>query len=282
MLLYGTAVLAGVVTAISPCAYPVLPIVFAGGVSGGRRRPYAIIAGLVATFVVSLVALTWILDRLGLPNDLLRNIAIALLFVVAATLIVPQLGRWLERPLAGLSRRPAGDLGGGFVLGASLGLVFAPCGGPILSAVAGETASTSGSQRFGLALAYALGAAVPLLLIAVAAKRSSERLRAFRGHVGRLRVALGVVIGAAALLIALGVDSSLQRLIGDYTHGLQTAERSCSVRTRLHQRCVSSVGPGLDNFGRAPNFTGISAWINSRPLTTKKLRGKVVLVDFWT
>ncbi len=67
MLLYATAVLAGIVTAISPCAYPVLPIVFAGGASGGRRRPYAIIAGLVTTFVVSLLVLTWILDRLGLP-----------------------------------------------------------------------------------------------------------------------------------------------------------------------------------------------------------------------
>src|SRR5919201_786221 len=267
MLLYGTAVLAGIVTAISPCAYPVLPIVFAGGASGGQRRPYAIIAGLVTTFVVSLLALTWLLDRLGLPNDLLHNIALALLFVVAATLIVPPLGLWLERPLARLSRRPAGDLGGGFVLGASLGLVFAPCGGPILSAVAGETASTSGWQRFGLALAYALGAAVPLLLIAVGARRSSERLRAFRAHIAQLRVALGVVIAAAALLIALGVDSSLQRLIGDYTHGLQAAERSCSVRQRLHQRCVSSPGAGLENFGQAPNFTGVSTWINSRPLT---------------
>jgi cytochrome c biogenesis protein CcdA/thiol-disulfide isomerase/thioredoxin len=282
MLLYGTAVLAGIVTAISPCAYPVLPVIFAGGASGGRRRPYAIVAGLVTTFVVSLLALTWLLDRLGLPNDLLRNIALALLFVVAAALIVPQLGLWLERPLARLSRRPAGDLGGGFVLGASLGLVFAPCGGPILSAVAGETASTSGWQRFSLALAYALGAAVPLLLIAVGARRSSERLRAFRSHVAQLRVALGVVIAAAALLIALGVDSSLQRLIGDYTHGLQAAERSCSVRHRLHQRCVSSPGAGLENFGQAPNFRGISEWINSRPLTIRDLRGKVVLVDFWT
>ena len=71
MLLYATAVLAGIVTAISPCAYPVLPIVFAGGASGGRRRPYAIIAGLVTTFVVSLLVLTWILDRLGLPQDLM-------------------------------------------------------------------------------------------------------------------------------------------------------------------------------------------------------------------
>jgi cytochrome c biogenesis protein CcdA/thiol-disulfide isomerase/thioredoxin len=283
MLVYFVAFLAGVVTAISPCAYPVLPIVFAGGASGGSRRLYAIIAGLVTTFVVSLLALTWILDRLGLPQDLLRNIAIALLFVVAASLIIPQFGRWLERPLARLSRRPGGDLGGGFLLGASLGLVFAPCGGPVLSAVAGATASTSGVQRFGLALAYALGAAVPLLVIAVAAKRSSERLRSFRAHVGQLRVALGVVIGAAALLIAFGVDTSLQRHIGDYTHGLQAAERSCTVRKDLHERCLASnPGPGLQDYGLAPNFTRVSAWINSKPLTTKELRGKVVLVDFWT
>jgi cytochrome c biogenesis protein CcdA/thiol-disulfide isomerase/thioredoxin len=282
MLVYFVAFLAGVVTAISPCAYPVLPIVFAGGASGSRRRPYAIIAGLVTTFVVSLLVLTWILDRLGLPQDLLRNIAIALLFVVAASLIVPQFGRWLERPFARLSRRPGGDLGGGFLLGASLGLVFAPCGGPVLSAVAGATASTTGVQRFALALAYALGAAVPLLAIAVLARRSSQRLTAFRSHVGQLRVALGVVIGLAALLIALGLDSSLQRHIGDYTHSLQAAERSCTVRNDLNERCVSSPTAALQDFGEAPSFTGISAWVNSKPLTTKELRGKVVLVDFWT
>src|SRR5207244_8242728 len=125
MFLYGIAVLAGVVTAISPCAYPVLPIVFAGGASGGRRRPYAIVAGLVTTFLVSLLVRTWIVDRLGLPKDLLRNISIGLLFLVAATLVVPQLGRLVERPLARLSRHRGGDLGGGFLLGAGLGLVFA-------------------------------------------------------------------------------------------------------------------------------------------------------------
>src|SRR2546429_9863954 len=128
MLVYFVAFLAGVVTAISPCAYPVLPIVFAGGASGSRRRPYAIIAGLVTTFVVSLLVLTWILDRLGLPQDLLRNIAIALLFVVAASLIVPQFGRWLERPFARLSRRPGGDLGGGIPPRGGLRAVVAPRG----------------------------------------------------------------------------------------------------------------------------------------------------------
>src|SRR2546429_4299538 len=150
MLVYFVAFLAGVVTAISPCAYPVLPIVFAGGASGSRRRPYAIIAGLVTTFVVSLLLLTWILDRLGLPQDLLRNIAIALLFVVAASLIVPQFGRWLERPFARLSRRPGGDLGGGFLLGASPGPAFAPCGGAPLCAGARGAGGTLGVQTLRL------------------------------------------------------------------------------------------------------------------------------------
>src|ERR671930_553071 len=82
--------LAGVVTAISPCVLPVLPILLAGGASGGRRRPYAIIAGLVVSFVLFTLGATWLVDRLGLPDDLLRNIALGLLFLVAATLLVPQ------------------------------------------------------------------------------------------------------------------------------------------------------------------------------------------------
>src|SRR5690348_4955284 len=205
MLIYGIALLAGVVTAISPCAYPVLPIVFAGGASGSRRRPYAIVAGLVTTFLVSLLALTWIVDQLGLPNDLLRNFSIALLFVVAATLIVPQLGRALERPLARLSRRRGGDVGGGFLLGAALGLVFAQCAGGVLTAVVGATASATGFRRFGVSLAYAIGAGLTLLAIAILARRSLPRLRSL--DVNRLRVALGVVIALATVGIALNLDT---------------------------------------------------------------------------
>ena len=119
----------GSITAISPCVLPVLPILLAGGASGGRRRPYAIIAGLVVTFLVSILFATWILDQLGLPDDLLRNISIALLFVIAATLIFPQFGVLIERPLSRLSRRPSSDLGGGFLLGCALGFVFVPAAG---------------------------------------------------------------------------------------------------------------------------------------------------------
>src|SRR5262245_30413788 len=286
MLLYGIAVLAGIVTAISPCAYPVLPIVFAGGAAGGRRRPYAIIAGLVTTFVISLLALTWIVDRLGLPQDLLRNISIGLLFLLAATLIVPQLGRLLERPLAPLTRRAGGDLGGGFLLGASLGLVFAPCAGVVLTAVVGEAASTSGVRRVAIAIAYALGTGLTLLLIALAARRWLGGLRASREAVARLRVGLGVVIAVATLGIAFNLDTKLQTKFPDYTSALQRGigEKSCYTRNRLGQRCLAShksSAAGLPNFGRAPNFTGIQAWLNTSPLTISKLHGKVVLVDFW-
>ncbi len=230
MLIYGIALLAGIVTAISPCAYPVLPIVFAGGASGSQRRPFAIIAGLVTTFLVSLLALTWIVDQLGLPKDLLRNISIGLLFLVAATLIIPQLGRALERPLARLSRRRGGDLGGGFLLGAALGLVFAPCAGVVLTAVVGETASLSGLRRFGVALAYAIGAGGTLLLIAILARNGIQRLRAV--NVNRLRVALGVVVGLATLGIAFNLDTTLQTHFPDYTTARSSARSARRAVTR--------------------------------------------------
>src|ERR1043166_7441755 len=135
LLLLPIAFGAGIVTAISPCVFPVLPILFAGGASGGRRRPYAIIAGLVTSFATFTLIATWLLRQLHLPQDFLRNLSIGLLFLVAASLIFPQVGIWIERPLARLSRRsPGSDLGGGFLLGASLGLVFVPCGGPIIGA----------------------------------------------------------------------------------------------------------------------------------------------------
>jgi cytochrome c biogenesis protein CcdA/thiol-disulfide isomerase/thioredoxin len=285
VLIYATAFLVGAITAISPCAYPVLPIVFAGSASGGRRRPHAIIAGLCLTFFASLLFLTWLLDQLHVRKDLLRDISIGLLFVVAVTLVVPGIGQILERPLARLSRRPHGDLGGGLVLGASLGLVYIPCVGPIVSAIATQSASVEGAKRVGLAAVFVLGTAVPLSLIAFAARRGSERLRGFRAHVGQLRVVLGVVIAAAAVLIAFGVDTTLQEKVPNYTNALSrlAGEKRCSTRTQLGQRCLSSSSASsLQDLGTAPGFTGISAWINSKPLTIKQLRGKVVLVDFWT
>src|SRR5207245_5093888 len=127
------------------------------------RRPYAIIAGLATSFLVSILFAAWLLDKLGLPKDLLRNISIGLLFLLAATLIVPRLGVLIERPLARLSRGPSGDLGGGFLLGGALGFVFVPCGGPAIGFVTISASSNEvGFQTVAVAVAYTVGPSLVL------------------------------------------------------------------------------------------------------------------------
>src|SRR5918999_176239 len=167
LLLIGVAFAAGVVTALSPCVLPVLPIVFAGGAVGGPRRPYAIVAGIVVSFTVFTLVATALLSALGLPGDLLRNLAIAAIFLVAVGLLWPQFWELLSRPFAPLARLRPGDVGGGFTLGVSLGLVFSPCAGPVIGAVATLAAAEDfGLRSFALTFAYALGAGIVLLGVA--------------------------------------------------------------------------------------------------------------------
>ncbi len=286
IVLLGIAFLAGVITAVSPCVLPVLPIVLAGGASGGRRRPYAIIAGLLTTFVVSILFASYILGKLGLPQDLLRKVSIGLLFLIAATLLFPQVGLFVERTLAPLGRRRGtGDLGGGFLLGCALGFVFLPCGGPIIGYVAAQSASVNfGFRPIALAISYALGASAVLLGIALGGQRFAKPLRA---RVSQFRVALGVVVAAAALALVFNADTKLQKSLPDWTTFLQEhTEKTAYTSDRLYDRKapepVKTSEPDLPDYGPAPSFDGGGRWFNSQPLTVKKLRGKVVLVDFWT
>src|SRR5919199_114434 len=288
-LLLGVGFLAGVLTAISPCVLPVLPILLAGGAAGGRRRPYAIVAGLVLSFATFTLTTAWLIDRLGLPDDLLRNVALGLLFVVAATLLFPRLGELVERPLLPLTRRRPGGARGGFLLGASLGLVFVPCAGPIFAYVAVRAASESlNAKAVLLTVAYSLGAAVPMLLVALGGRELALRFRA-----AWLRPALGVAIALAGVAIVLHADTRAQTALGGYTNRLQDwIEGNGAVTRRLRGEDGSAAlaatkpaGAGLDDLGRAPDFRRISHWLNTpggRPLSLAGLRGKVVLVDFWT
>src|SRR5262249_7015818 len=157
--------------------------------------PFAIIAGLALSFFTFTLFATWLLDQLGLAQDLLRNIGIGLLFLLAASLIVPPLGNLLERPFLRFSRYSPKDVGGGFVLGASLGLVFVPCAGPILAVITVKAASLDfGWRTLALTAAYALGAAAVMLVFAVLGQRAAERTKAFRSHAQYVRMGLGVVM----------------------------------------------------------------------------------------
>lgn len=290
LVLIGIGLVAGFVTALSPCVLPVLPIVLAGGATG--RRPIAIVAGLVGSFTVFTLGSAWALGKLGLPDDLLRNLAIGLLFLVAATLLWRPLGDLVARPLERLARRPGGDLGGGILLGASLGLVFVPCAGPALAAITVLAATGNvGVEAVVLTLAYGVGAAVPLLAIALLGQRAAGRLKAYAHGV---RLGSGVLIGGAAVAIALGVDRDLQTRIPGYTEAIQEhVEGSASARRELGRLTgardpepVATAGStgraDLPDYGPAPEFDGIVEWQNSEPLTIAGLRGQVVLIDFWT
>ena len=285
LVLIGIGLAAGFITAISPCVLPVLPIIFAGGATGGRRKPFAIIAGLVLSFSAFTLFGVWLLKRLGLPEDLLRDIAIGLLFLVAATLLVPKVEELVQRPFLRLARKPGGDLGGGFLLGASLGLVFVPCAGPVLAAitVVGATQDV-GARAVVLTLAYAIGAAIPMLLVAFGGRSA---MSALRPHAHRIRQGLGVVVALTALAIALNVDRHFQTAVPGYTEAFQEkVEQSDGAQRELRKlrgetRRLAATS-SLRDFGQAPELRGLANWINSAPLTLRQLRGKVVLIDFWT
>jgi cytochrome c biogenesis protein CcdA/thiol-disulfide isomerase/thioredoxin len=284
LLLAGVAFVAGLVTAISPCVLPVLPILFAGSATGGRRRPYAVVAGLVVSFTVFTLAATALLSALGLPDDLLRNVAIAVVVIVGLSLLWPRLGDVVERPFRALGHRRPGEVGGGFLLGLNLGLLFTPCAGPVIAAIAVLAATRSLSlDAVVVTLAYSLGAGVVLLGLAIAAQRGLST-KHLRDRAPIVRRALGAVIVGVAVLMIVGLDLRLATKVPGYTRALQGLEESATAQSRLdrllgHGRRTET---RLDDFGPAPDFRGISLWLNSKPLTLAKLRGKVVLVDFWT
>src|SRR4051812_10597098 len=216
VVLLGVGLLAGLITAVSPCILPVLPIVLTAGAGDtGWRRPLSIIGGLVASFTVFTLAAASILSALGLPQDFLRNIAIAALFVLAGSLLSKRFAFALERPFAFMTRRRGGHPAGAFVLGISLGLVFVPCAGPVLATITVLAAqSRVGVDTVLLTLAYGVGFGVPMLLIAAGGQRVAGRLRATGPGFRRMS---GLVLAASAAAILFNVPQTLQTHLGGYS-----------------------------------------------------------------
>jgi cytochrome c biogenesis protein CcdA/thiol-disulfide isomerase/thioredoxin len=288
LILIGIGLVAGIVTAISPCVLPVLPILLAGGAAG--RKPLRIIAGLIASFSVFTLFASWLLGKLGLPQNLLRNLAIASLFAMAIVLLLPQAALLLERGLAFFSRLRPANAGGGFFLGATLGLVFVPCAGPFLGAITTAAARENfGGRTIAATLAYSVGAAIPMLLIARGGREASARIRR---HAETIRMASGVLIVGVAIGLVFHVDDKLARIKAPWTTYLQDRiEKSSAARRELAKvrggRAALPVvhkaaAGGLPDYGVAPPLRPNGDWINTKPFTLRQLRGKVVLIDFWT
>jgi cytochrome c biogenesis protein CcdA/thiol-disulfide isomerase/thioredoxin len=356
--------LGGLVTGISPCILPVLPVIFASGAASGiddgatavtgdresvttdvmdrvpvtagggvvpagagdgpagtpvdpvpavpgpaadararlaatrrRRRPFAVVGGLVLSFSLATLVGTWLLGTLGLPYGLLRWIGIVALGLLGIGLLVPRVGDLLERPFARITAGSEVREGGGFVLGLSLGLVFVPCAGPVLATIT----AVGGSHHVGwsavlLTAAFAVGVAIPLLAFAVAGRYLGAHMRSVRAHAATARKIIGAVLLVTAAVLALGLTDGIQRAVPGYTNALQTRlEGSPSVTQDLKRvqgeattgalSDCTPASPTLQRCGAAPAFEGISRWLQTpgdRQLTIAGLKGRVVLVDFWT
>jgi cytochrome c biogenesis protein CcdA/thiol-disulfide isomerase/thioredoxin len=309
LILFGFV--AGAATALSPCVLPVLPIALSAGATGGRRRPAGIVAGLAVSFTFATVALVYVISALGLPGDLLRKLAIAVLIAFGIVLMVPPLAARVEAALSRLAGRVHVRGGGegfwsGAAIGASLGLVYAPCAGPILAGVITVSASqpfTAG--RLAVALSYGLGSAAVLYLLMLGGRRLVAPL-ARRG--AGLQMAMGAVMVVVALAMLGNYDVRFQnRIASDLPSFLVNPSKPLEDTGTVHRalaevrgasgglgEAVAEAAPmpethgpdsGLPVYGPAPEFVDNQRWFNTpddRPLTLKSLRGRVVLVDFWT
>jgi cytochrome c biogenesis protein CcdA/thiol-disulfide isomerase/thioredoxin len=292
-------VVAGFLAGISPCILPVLPIVLVAGASGqeGERRPglgrsLAVVGGLILSFSIIVLAGSELLSALHLPQDALRDAGIALLILVGLGYLIPPLGALIERPFARIGGRQPNGRAGGFVLGLAVGVVYVPCAGPVLAAIAVVGATHRvGLTAVILTAAFAVGTAVPLLAIAAAGGQLTSRIGAIRQRAPQIRRIGGAVLVVFAVLIASDVLAGLQRDIPGYTTALQGSpkiQKKLKALTGTPHTTLSkcdSTATTLVNCGPAPNFKGITAWLNTpggQPLSLSSLRGKVVLVDFWT
>jgi cytochrome c biogenesis protein CcdA/thiol-disulfide isomerase/thioredoxin len=297
------ALVAGAGTALSPCVLPVLPALLGAGLTGGRRRPVGIALGLAATFTVTIVGLASVIDGVGLGPGLTRTLAVVVLIGFGIVVAVPSLAARVEAPLARLSRlgpRTRGDgFASGLLVGAALGFVYAPCAGPILAAVIAVGAASSRTVPVGLA--FALGSAIVLLALSLGGRALAERVRA-TGRGPGLQRALAAVLILTGVAMATNLDVRFQSAIADDlpaalvnpTHGLETSHAVASRLDDLRGPSRFAVagtgrqgveGARLPRLGAAPDFTGNQRWFNTpggQPLSLRSLRGKVVLVDFWT
>jgi cytochrome c biogenesis protein CcdA/thiol-disulfide isomerase/thioredoxin len=302
MTLLGLVFLGGMLTILSPCILPVLPFVFARADQPFLRSGLPLLAGMALTFaaVATLAAVggSWAVHI----NQYGRVVALVLLTAFAATLLSRRLADLVARPFIALGNRltepttpstasPADTgIARSLLVGVATGLLWAPCAGPILGLVlTGAAISGPNAHTTLLLFGYAAGAAASLAMALLAGGRVFGTLKRGLGASEWVRRGLGVAVLVAVAAIAFGLDSSVLTRLS--LAGTNRIEQSLIGAIRPPVDAKPGVGAGVESKpapgdlpveGLLPAFDGATSWLNTPPLTREGLRGKVVLIDFWT
>jgi cytochrome c biogenesis protein CcdA/thiol-disulfide isomerase/thioredoxin len=294
MLLILLAYFGGILTILSPCILPVLPFVFARADRPFVRSTLPMLGGMAATFaiVATLAAVGggWAVRA----NAIGRWAALVLLALFGIALVFPAISDRLTRPLVALGSRLTEKEGqrdsvwSSVVLGVATGLLWAPCAGPILGII--FTAAALQGASFNttlLLLAYALGAATSLALALLVGGKLFARMKRSLGASERIRQVLGVLVLAGVAAIALGLDTRvLARLSSAQTADIESGlARRLGASQAMDESAARTNAAGelvLPVLGDLPPLDGLGPWFNNPPLTNAQLKGKVVLIDFWT
>ncbi len=301
LLLLGFAFLAGLVTILAPCIWPVLPIVLSSSLaSKGHQRPLGITLGIMLSFTIFTLSVSFLIRMFHIDPNILRIIAVIVIAFLGITMLVPALNGKFEvmvSRLAGLFGQNTNTGSGflpGFITGLSLGIVWSPCAGPILATIAALAATGQVSlDVIFVTLAYVIGVGIPLFAFAYGGQLVVLKTRGISQFTGRIQQIFGVIMILAAVAIYTNYDQALQLQLLNKFPGLNTAlngfETSSRVKTQLDvlrgKKTIETTDTsGLFNADTpAPDFVGVTKWLNTdKPLTIADLKGKVVLVDFWT
>ncbi len=302
IVLISFAFLAGVVTILSPCILPILPIVLSSSVSGGKRRPFGVVTGFIISFTFFTLFLTAIVKAIGIPADSLRVLSVLVVGLFGVSLLVPRFQLEMEKlfsKLSGIVPTSTSGQGffGGLLVGISIGLIWTPCVGPILASVISLALTGEVTQAsFMITLAYSVGTALPMLAILYGGKGLLSRVPTLVSNTGKIQKAFGMLMILTAIGIHFNYDRKIQTFVLDafpsYGTGLTKLEENQAVQKELQSLRGDANGKSeekgrpmfemLEEEGTAPNLIPGGEWVNSDPLTLEQLRGKVVLIDFWT
>ena len=290
------AFLSGIVTILSPCILPVLPIILSGSI-GGKRKPLGVVVGFIVSFSLFTLLLSTLVQALNIPPDLLRIAAIVIIVAFGLVLVIPALQQKFElfasRMVSRKQNTQKSGFRGGLLVGGSLGLLWTPCVGPIMASVIGLAVSQQvDGGAVVIIMAYATGTALPMFGVMIGGRKLLNRFPKLTSSTGKIQRIFGIVMVVVGLSIGFGIDRRFQTLIltafPNYGSRLTSFENSDFIQRALDKRAGSGDAEGfkpisLDNapekgrlgdFGPAPEIVTDGRWFNTEaPLTMEGAEG---------